>query len=119
LKQKVEHMQLQVEPAVQEPGAPQPDADSAPGLRLFFNAVRERVQKNYSFPGTFPPGLRARVRVVVARDGEQRSAQIVQSSGDEQFDKLACLAAIRKSRLPPVPDSVAGDTVTLTLMCSP
>jgi TonB family protein len=119
LKRKVEQMHLQVEPAPPQAGLAEPGQDSALGLRLFHNAVRERVQKNYSFPAAFAPGLQARVRVVVARDGTQRSAQILQSSGDERFDKLVCLAAIRHSRLPPVPVSVPGDTVTLTLTCSP
>lgn len=119
LRRKVEQMHLQVEPPVPQAGVPEPDQDSTLGLRLFHNAVRERVQKNYSFPASFPAGLRARVRVVVARDGTQRSTEIVQTSGDERFDKLVCLAAIRNSRLPPVPDSVPGDTVTLTLTCSP
>ena len=119
LRNKVEQLKLQVEPQAPKPGVTEPEEDSGLGLRLFFNAVRERVQKNYSFPGTFPPTLKARVRVVVARDGTQRSAQIIQSSGNVRFDNLVCLAAIRNSKLPPVPDSVEGETVTVTLTCSP
>lgn len=120
LKRKVDQMKLQVEtPAAPRPGARETDQDSSMSLRLFHNAVRERVQKNYSFPGTFPPHLRTRVRLVVARDGSERSAEIVQSSGNERFDQLVCLAAIRNSRFPPVPDAVPGDTVTMTLTCSP
>jgi TonB family protein len=120
LRNKVEQLKLQVEPqAPQKAGVSEPEVDSGLGLRLFFNTVRERVQKNYSFPGSFPKTLKARVRVVVARDGTQQSAQIIQSSGDERFDNLVCLAAIRNSRLPRVPDAVEGETVTVTLSCSP
>ena len=121
LRNKVEQLKLQVETqAPSKPGTTETtEEDVGLGLRLFYNSIRERVQKNYSFPGTFPPSLKARVRVVIARDGTQRSAQIVQSSGNERFDNLVCLAAIRNSRLPPVPSSVEGDTVTVTLTCSP
>jgi TonB family protein len=120
LRNKVEQLKLQVEPqASQKPGITETEQDSGVGLRLFFNTVRERVQKNYSFPGTFPKTLKARVRVVVARDGTQLSAQIIQPSGDDRFDNLVCLAAIRNSRLPRVPETVEGETVTVTLSCSP
>jgi len=120
LKRKVEQMKLQIEtPAAPQRGVQEAEPDSLMSLRLFHNAVRERVQKNYSFPGTFPPYLRTRVRLVLARDGTERSAEIVQSSGNERFDRLVCLAAIRNSRFPPVPAAVRGDTVTMTLTCSP
>ncbi len=120
LKQKVEQLKLQVEPVpTARSAAGQSDPKSLLALRLFHNTVRERVQSNYSFPGTFPPALKARVRVVVARDGTQRSLELIESSGNTRFDTLVCLAAIRRSHLPPVPASVEGDTVTLTLTCSP
>lgn len=118
LKQRVEQIHLQVE-SVPRPDSGEEDQNSVFALRLFHSAVRERVQKNYSFPGTFAPSLKARVRVVVSRDGTQRAADLVQSSGDARFDTLVCLAAIRHSKLPPVPEAVQGDTVTLTLTCSP
>jgi TonB family protein len=120
LKRKVEQLKLQVEPApTAQREADQSDPSRLLALRLFHNAVRERVKPNYSFPGTFPPTLKARVRVVVGRDGTQRSAELIESSGNARFDTLVCLAAIRRSRLPPLPDAVEGDTLTLTLTCSP
>jgi hypothetical protein len=120
LKSKVEQLKLQVEPApTARREADQSDSKSLLALRLFHNAVRERVQPNYSFPGTFPPTLKARVRVVLGRDGAQRATELIESSGDSRFDTLVCLAAIRRSRLPPLPAAVEGDTLTLTLTCSP
>lgn len=120
LKRKVEQLKLQVEPApAAQRDSDQSDPQGLLALRLFQNAVRERVKPNYSFPGTFPPALKARVRVVVERDGTQRSAELIESSGNTRFDTLVCLAAIRRSRLPPIPAAVKGDTLTLTLTCSP
>jgi hypothetical protein len=119
LRKKVEQIHLEVEtPAAKgQPG--QEESGSLLDLRLFHNAVRERVQQNYKFPGTFPATLHARVRVVVGRDGTKRSVDLIESSGDTRFDTLVCLAAIRNSRLPRVPEALQGDTVTLLLTCSP
>jgi TonB family protein len=124
LRSKVQSMNLQVESAEPAPSA----RPAAPGeqreqslmsLRLFQNTVRERVKKNYTFPGSFSEDLRARVRVVLERSGKLKSAELLESSGNDRFDKLVCLAAIRNANYPPVPASVEGDTHTLFLTCSP
>jgi TonB family protein len=122
LRAKVRNLNLQVESA--EPGATsgQPAAErdkSLINLRLFQNTVRERVKKSYTFPGTFSGGLRARVRVVLERSGKLRSVDLVEGSGNDRFDKLVCVAAIRNAKYPPLPDGMEGDTHTLFLTCSP
>jgi TonB family protein len=124
LRSKVQSLNLQVESAEPAPGArPEAPAEqreqSLISLRLFQNTVRERVKKNYTFPGSFPEDLRARVRVVLERSGKLKTAELVESSGNDRFDKLVCLAAIRNAKYPPVPESVEGDPHTLYLTCSP
>jgi hypothetical protein len=119
LRKKVEQIKLRVESPAAKEESGTAETGSLLALRLFHNTVRERVQKNYSFPGSFPSTLQARVRVVVGRDGTKRSVELIQSSGDSRFDSLVCLAAIRNSRLPRVPDPVQGESVTLLLTCSP
>lgn len=121
LRAKVQDLKLQVE---SEPakGVPQPSAEkdnSLISLRLFQNTVRERVKKNYTFPGSFPENLRARVRVEIERSGALRSLELVEPSGNDRFDKLVCLAAIRNAKFPPLPSGIEGDTHTLFLTCSP
>jgi TonB family protein len=122
LRAKVKSLNLQVESAEPPAATQQPAVDRDQGLislRLFQNTVRERVKKNYTFPGTFPEQLRARVRVVIDRSGKLRTAELVEGSGNDRFDKLVCLAAIRSAKYPPLPDTVEGDTHTLFLTCSP
>ena len=78
LRAKVKNLNLQVESAENPAPTEQsnPDAEkSIVSLRLFQNTVRERVKKNYTFPGTFPEDLRARVRVIIERSGKLRSAE--------------------------------------------
>jgi TonB C terminal len=124
LRSKVRTLNLQVE------AAPRPAPSDVPAparernvlsLRLYSNRVREAVKEQYTFPGAFDAGLRARVRVVLERDGTLRSTELLESSGNERFDRLVCLAAFNKARIPAVPPSVEGDGDTLTLYftCSP
>jgi TonB family protein len=123
LRSKVQSMNLQVESAAPTPSTrPQAAVESEQSLlslRLFQNTVRERVKQSYTFPGSFPEDLHARVRVVLERSGRLQAAELVESSGNERFDNLVCLAAIRNAKYPPLPASVEGATHTLFLTCSP
>lgn len=123
LRSKVNRLDLQVEAAEGESQAStRARADGEKSLidmRLFQNTVRERVKENYTFPGTFPPNLRTRVRVEIDREGRIQSLQVIESSRNARFDALVCLAAIRKAKLPPVPESVETPTVVLNLTCAP
>ncbi len=125
LRSKVQSMNLQVESAEQPAPSGPTEAPteqrerSLINLRLFQYTVRERVKKNYTFPGSFPEDLHARAKVVLERSGRLQSAELVESSGNDRFDKLVCMAAIRNAKYPPVPDGVEGDTHTLYLTCSP
>jgi TonB family protein len=59
--------------------------------------------------------------VVLNRDGSVQSAEILDSSGNERFDRLVCLAAVNKATIPPVPRGLEdeNDTLTLYFTCSP
>jgi len=126
LRSKVRQLSLEVEA---EPStAPQATRQTQPGaernvlsLRLYANHVREAVKEQYTFPGGFDPSLRTRVRVVLNRDGTVRSTRLLESSGNERFDRLVCLGAFNKARIPPVPQGIEGDgeTLTLNFTCSP
>ncbi len=127
LRSKVRQLNLEVE-ATPARSAARPTQEPQPGaernvlsLRLYANRVREAVKERYTFPGGFDPSLRARVRVVLNRDGSVRSAELLESSGNERFDRLVCLGAFNKARIPPVPQGIEGDgdTLTLNFTCSP
>jgi hypothetical protein len=123
LRAKVRSLELHVEsaetPAMARTPVGEKREKSLVNLRLFQNTVRERVKQNYTFPGAFPEHLRARVKVVLDRQGRLLSADLVQDSGDERFDALVCLNAIRNAKYPPLPDGIEGETHTLFLTCSP
>jgi TonB family protein len=124
LRSKVRTLDLQVEAAPPE----RPATAAAPAreqnvlaLRLYSNRVREAVKEQYTFPGSFDASLRARVRVVLNRDGSVRGTELLESSGNERFDRLVCMSAFNNARIPPVPQNIEGegDTLTLYFTCSP
>lgn len=134
LRQRLENLDLSVSQeeaeAEEEESAVQPppsggQAGSTPerslfALRLFQNRAAEAVKENYTFPsGGFAPGLRARAEVVLNRDGSQEAVRLLESSGDERFDRLVCLAAINQAEFPPIPDAIEQETLTLTFTCAP
>jgi len=124
LGSKVRSLQLEVQtapPGAQRP-TPVPGAErNVLSLRMYSNRVREAVKEHYTFPGAFDASLRTRVRVELNRDGTVRSAEILESSGNERFDRLVCLAAFHKAEIPPIPRGIAAERNSLTLYftCSP
>lgn len=126
LSQKVKSLNLKVETAPATAGTPAEEPGTGGernvlSLRIYTNRVREAVKKQYAFPGGFSPSLRTRVRVQLNRDGSVRKAEVLESSGNERFDRLVCLAAIHKANIPPVPKKIEGqgDSLTLYFTCSP
>jgi len=120
---RIQQFNFQVDTA---PSAPDLNRAPTPGrernllsLRLYSNRVREEVQKSFTFPGAFEAGLRTRVRVLLNRDGEVKSTEIVESSGNDRFDQLVCLAAISRADIPEFPQNIEEDTLTLHFTCSP
>lgn len=124
LRSKVRQLNLEVEtaPAQQPSNVPAPSRErNVLSLRMYSNRVREAVKEQYTFPGGFDAALRARVRVVLNRDGSVRSTELLESSGNERFDRLVCLAAFNKARIPAIPEGLdtGGETLTLLFTCSP
>lgn len=123
LRSKVNKLNLEVEAAPPAgPSRPVPATErNVLSFRVYSNRVREAVKEQYTFPGGFPAGLRTRVKLVLNRDGTVRSAEVMDSSGNERFDRLVCLAAFSKARIPAVPRTVDPDSDSLTLFftCSP
>ncbi|MDH4246414.1 MAG: TonB C-terminal domain-containing protein [Deltaproteobacteria bacterium] len=122
VRERVRGLELRVEPATSAANpltGPAQREQSLLALRLYTNRVREAVKENYSFPGGFPPELRTRVRVVLNRDGTVKEARMQQSSGNERFDTLVCLASIHKARFPHVPVEVEGEAIPFNITCTP
>ena len=120
---KIRQLNLEVDTAIPSSDLNRPQSPGTErnllSLRLYSNRVREEVKKRFTFPGTFDPGLRTRVRVVLLRDGTVQSTEIIESSGNNRFDKLVCLAAITRAEIPEFPGNIEEDTLTLHFTCSP
>ena len=123
----MEQARLRVEQSkarMPEPGPPvvSPGASRAPrsriSLRMYKASVQEEVQRKYKFPGGFDKTLWVRVRLVIARDGSIRGITFLERSGNEHFDRAALLS-IRRTRLPPVPDNIEGDSITQVVLFRP
>jgi TonB family protein len=124
LRGRVQTLDLQVdsEPPAQASGTSAPARErNVLSLRVYTNRVREAVKEQYTFPGTFDGALRARLRVVLNRDGSVRGTELLESSGNARFDRLVCLAAFNRARIPAIPRDleIDGDSLTLTFTCSP
>lgn len=118
LKSRVDKAQLEVEltPGINKKPTTEQSLFS---LRIFNNRVREAVKENYSFPGGFSSELRTRVRVTLNRDGTLRESTLLETSGNERFDRLVCLAAINKARFPHVPEEIEGENLSFNITCTP
>lgn len=87
-------------------------------LRMYKASVQEEVQRKYKFPGGFDKSLWVRVRLVIARDGGILGITFLERSGNEHFDRAALLS-IRRTKLPPVPDGIEGDSITQVVLFRP
>lgn len=87
-------------------------------LRMYKTSVQEEVQRKYKFPGGFDKDLWVRVRLVIARDGTIRNITFLERSGNEHFDRAALLS-IRRTKLPPIPDGIEGDTISQVVLFRP
>lgn len=122
LREKVNTLNMKFETAPPRPaaegGAPRQSMASFLSLRLYQNKMQEAIKLNYSFPGGFKAGLQVRVRLTIARDGTVLSIEMLDSSGDSQFDYAAQLA-LRRTQFPPVPDDISGESMTQVITFSP
>jgi periplasmic protein TonB len=125
LGRKVQSLELKVEsapPATARPLAtPGAERNVLYVTRIYLNRVREAVKQQFTFPGNFDPSLRTQVRVVVNPDGTVQSAEMLKSSGNEQYDR-ACLTAIRSAKYPSVPRDAqknADGTFTINMTFAP
>jgi TonB family protein len=85
---------------------------------MFKTTVQEEVQKKYQFPGGFDKELWVRVRITIDRDGTISNVTFLERSGNEHFDRAALLS-IRRTKLPPIPDGIEGDTITQVVVFRP
>ncbi|HKJ22356.1 MAG TPA: TonB family protein [Gammaproteobacteria bacterium] len=124
LREKVRSLSMQFEEArTAQPetsqGVQPPEPVGSPlSLRRYQEQIRQAVQANYTFPGGFPPDLHVRARVTISRDGTVQHAEILESSGNEQFD-YAVLLTLRGAKLPPIPDEIEGETLVQTFQFTP
>ncbi|MDA8014498.1 MAG: cell envelope integrity protein TolA [Gammaproteobacteria bacterium] len=69
-------------------------------LSALIGRIAAKVERNWRRPQTSRAGLRATIRVNVARDGSVTGARVTRSSGDPLFDQSAERAVLKASPLP-------------------
>ena len=116
-RSKVERLRLRP-PAPAPPVTGTRPPRSRVSLRMFKATVQEEVQKKYQFPGGFDKELWVRVRITIDRDGTISNVTFLERSGNEHFDRAALLS-IRRTKLPPIPDGIEGDTITQVVVFRP
>lgn len=122
LRKKVQSLQIRFEEPVVATGgpgiAPAPNRGFRLSLRIYQNQLQEEIKRRYTFPGSFDPNLRARVRLTITRDGKVAKTEILQSSGNEPFD-LAVRLTLQRVKFPPIPETIEGETVTQVITFTP
>ena len=122
VRQKVDRLNLEFEKTVihkaGESAPGQRMAKSPISLRRYLNTVQEAITENYKFPGGFDKNLWVRVRLTIQRDGTITKTEILESSGNERFDYAARIA-LRRAKLPPIPDGIEGDSITQVIKFTP
>ncbi|MDA7967682.1 MAG: cell envelope integrity protein TolA [Gammaproteobacteria bacterium] len=69
-------------------------------LSALIGRIAAKVERNWRRPQTSRAGLRATIRVRVARDGSVTGARVTRGSGDPFFDQSAERAVLKASPLP-------------------
>ncbi len=124
-RERVQQLKLDVRA---DPGAGKKVSPRAPQgernlltLRRYTRSVASAVKKEYTFPGSggFKPGIYARMRLSVNRDGTVRDIEILESSGNKTFDHVVCRSRIFKTKMPPIPQDVPDDPLVLHIICKP
>jgi TonB family protein len=87
-----------------------------------FNAYKAKIRKKLERNKKYPPSARSRkitgivkVSFVIIRDGSIHSPKLVESSGEQILDDEAITLLSRVSPLPPIPESITGENLQLTV----
>ena len=115
LKAKVRNLNLNFEEA---PASGTAGSRASVLPEIFKNLIRERIKKNYTFPGGFHECRPVRIRVTIEKNGALTQMEILGTSGNQQCD-LAARLAVRSTRFPPLPESLAEDRLIQVFRFSP
>jgi TonB family protein len=97
-------------------GEPTPLGTSEPKYRDYFNKVRERIKAKWVYPR--PAGERGiegelLIEFHIAKDGSLEFIELRRSSGTALLDEAALNAVEQAQPFPPVPDSVAKQSLAI------
>lgn len=94
-------------------------AGGEPGLERWKERASTRVSETMSYPRLIGrrdlPAGHTVVEAEIDRDGRVLSAELVEGSGRPEFDRASRDFTERLTRLPALPDSIAGETVKLRM----
>ena len=92
------------EPSNQSTTEQLPDTPEARVAKRFVGRIQKRIEKNWSKPLNVQydelAGLKVLIRLVLTPKGRLERADIIQSSGNNQFDRSALNAVLRTDQFP-------------------
>jgi colicin import membrane protein len=80
-------------------------------VQRYTGIIKQRVQRSWFRPRGARTGLSCTVQVSLLPDGTVKGVEVVESSGDEVFDRSVEKAVYRASPLPLPPDKALFETV--------
>ena len=101
------------------PAQARPDMVSTESaLQKFAAVVREKIESKKRYPlAAQTSGIegRARVKVVILKDGKLKNVEIMESSGYEILDRAALQSVQDAAPFPPIPEAVKRDTIQMSI----
>jgi TonB family protein len=93
------------------------EEEESPALLAYFQQVGQKVKDAWNLPESLKKkrGLESVVVVEVSREGKTRKMWFEERSQDSLYDEYALRAIKNAQPFPPVPDTVPGSTLEITL----
>jgi len=83
-----------------------PKVESPPenyNMDIYLKMAEQEIKENWRYPAIGGPPLRAKVKIVIDRDGNILSYKLVKGSGREDFDNSVIKSIVETKHLPPPP----------------
>ena len=116
LERRIEVLEQEVNKLRLEIASPAGTAESE-----YTGKVTSQVRENWFFPEELEVQQDdfLKVAIIIDQDGVITDSQVVESSGNEQFNSYALECLAKSSPVEPIPDAIAKDTIKLELRFRP
>lgn len=116
MEKRIELLEKEVNKMRRDMESPRNDVESK-----YISGVLSRVRENWFFPEDLDvkSGDFLRVGLTIERDGTISAQEVVESSGNSQFNSYALEGLSKSSPLPSIPDAIDKEFIELELRFRP